>query len=348
MYFSKDLRLLLTGIGAMLPSVFFSVLSIGSMVREGGISFEGIFGGGCCLFIFVFGVMMIYEYIRRSRRITHLMKNGTRHTGRIFAHQKELSDEINLVVRYFDEDGNAVQTVVTTEQTKKEDYPIGSDIVFIRDGDDAAYLERAAVPFTEEEHERLANIQSEAARKRAEHLAKKKAKRAASRYTLYDITDRIAPGDPSVRHHIGELMKNPLRYYFDHYDPADTMLDENEDADRIQWICMAWILIENGYAFEADSDMEPEREDFARWICALQGAKKHDLTIDPEALEEEPYIPDWCSGVDEQWKEKGFCLGLIDIDSETYVLFPCTPGELEELSGIASDMEYHICSGSLM
>ena len=293
----------------------------------------------------LFSVMMIGESIRRKRRFAGLKKNGTRHIGRIFAIKTEITNDISLIVRYFDENGDVRQIAITTDQEKKEDYPIATDVVFLKLNDDAALLEKCGIHFSEEEHERLTNIARETMKRRKRE---EKAKRAASKYTLFDITDIIAPGDQTVRQHLEEILADPEKYYAEHYDALAIDPDFAPEADDLKWLCMAWMLIGQGYAYEADHDMEPEREDFAAWISGLYGTKKHALTIDADALEDHPYIPTWCVWVDEQWKEQGFCLGCIDIESESYVLFPCRIEELMRLSEIASDMCYRISYGAAM
>lgn len=341
----KSSKWLIIGILFSLAAAPFLVLAVYSVFVWKDNIVGSVIVGICALFFLWFGVMMIIDCIQRKRRFAGLKKNGTRYIGRIFAQRKEKTDDISLVVRYFDENGDVRQTTVTTDSEKKEDYPIATDVIFLMCNDDAAVLERCGVHFSEEEHERLTNILRETMKRRKEE---ERAKRSASRYTLFDITDIIAPDDSAVRQHMEEITADPLKYYAEHYDVSDIDPDYAPDADEKKWLCMAWMLIEQGYAYEADHDMEPERKDFAAWISGLHGTKKHALVIDANALEEEPYIPAWCQGVDEQWKEQGFCLGCIGIESESYVLFPSRTEELMRLSEIASDMCYLITYGAEM
>lgn len=114
-----------------------------------------VIGGFAAVLFMLFGILMMTESFRRSRRFARLKKNGTRYIGRIFAYRKERTNDISLIVRYIDENGAVRQTAITTDQEKKEDYPIASDVVFLKWNDDAALLEKCGIHYSEEEHDRL-------------------------------------------------------------------------------------------------------------------------------------------------------------------------------------------------
>ena len=290
--------------------------------------------GGFFAFVFLlFGVMMIRESIRRKRRFTGLKKNGTRHIGRIFAHRKEMTNDISLLVRYFDENGDIRQIAITTDQETKEDYPIATDVVFLKWNDDAALLEKCGIHFSEEEHERLTAWRPGGAIKR----------RTVSKYNETDISNIIAPGDATVQKLVEEIVADPAGVFHSGRYHLEERGMEEEFEDEIRWLGMVEILLEQGYACELDYKEPPD--EFVSAVTRLKGMGQHVLAIDETKLEDGKYISDWCYMIDRQWEEKDCCMGCIDIESDSYVLFPCKNTDLETLMEIAADMDRVISYG---
>ena len=286
-----------------------------------------VIGGFFALIFLLFAVMMIRESIRRNSRFAGLKKNGTRHIGRIFAIRKEITNDISLIVRYFDENGEIRQIGVTTDQEKTEDYPIATDVVFLKWNDDAAVLEKCGTHFSKEEHERLTAWRPGGALKR----------RAVSKYNETDISDIIAPGDATVQKLVEEVVADPAGVFRSGRYHLEERGMEEDFEDEIRWLGMVEILLEHGYACELDYKEPPD--EFVSAVTRLKGIGQHGLTIDETKLEDGKYISDWCFVIDRQWEEKDCCMGCIDIESDSYVLFPCTNAELETLIEIAADMD---------
>ena len=46
--------------------------------------------------------------------------------------------------------------------------------------------------------------------------------------------------------------------------------------------------------------------------------------------------------LDEKWKEKGVCIAALDIDSDSYVIFPILESELDKLMELAEKVDGRI------
>lgn len=76
-------------------------------------------------------------------------------------------------------------------------------------------------------------------------------------------------------------------------------------------------------------DRNTEREDFLYELESL--VKKYKLPLQDEWLKEDGDIPLWAQTLDQEWESRGFCLAAMDIDSDSYVLFPCQVRGLSSL-----------------
>lgn len=326
-------KLLITGILMsvvaipILAGAVYSILKLKENIAGSAI------GGFFALLFLLGGAMMIVESIRRSRRFSELKKNGTRYVGRVFAHRKEITNDISLLVRYFDECGDVRQIAITTDQEKKEDYPIATDVVFLKKDDDAALLEKCSTHFSEEEHDRLTAWRVGGAIK----------PRTPSKYNETDITDIIAPGDATVQKLVEEIVADPTGVFRSGRYHLEERGMEEEFEDEIRWLGMVEILLEQGYVCELDYKETPDV--VISSVTTLKGMERLGLTLNESALEAQKYVADWCRFIDRQWEDMDCCLGCIDIESDSYVLFPCKHTELKRLSVIAADMDRVIARG---
>lgn len=121
------------------------------------------------------------------------------------------------------------------------------------------------------------------------------------------------------------------RIYFDENAERYEERSIERDAEKeIVWIAIVEELIESGDAIEID--WKEEVEEFAVQMKAL--AEKNHLKLRTDWFCEENDIPAWCQILDEKWEEQGFCVGAMDIDSDSYVLFICKIEALEKLKAL--------------
>ncbi len=163
-------------------------------------------------------------------------------------------------------------------------------------------------------------------------------------HPILAISSAISAGDRSVMEEMKKCLEDTESYFQEHAERFEERgiddLEEAEGIQEIQWLSMVDALEENGYVCERD--WEDELEDFLYFIEGLKGVSSNGLTIEAEWFDEEEGITQWCQVLDKKWEEAGICVAAIDIDSDSYVLFPYTSGKLEELSKLAEGAEGRI------
>ncbi|RSJ91155.1 DUF6630 family protein [Streptococcus cristatus] len=143
--------------------------------------------------------------------------------------------------------------------------------------------------------------------------------------------------DSSVRSAI-EACLTSLWDYFDEnlerYD--DRGIEDDEAEDTIVWLGIVDELIESGDAIELD--WNSILEDFTYFMKEL--ADQKNLPLKDDWLDEDRDIPSWCKVLDEKWEEAGYCVGAMDIDSDSYVIFVCRRETLTELTQLGQKVGF--------
>ena len=96
------------------------------------------------------------------------------------------------------------------------------------------------------------------------------------------------------------------------------------------------ILEEHGWV--CDRDWKAELEDFLFFPQNLKGYQALQLTLDPDWFDEDDDIPAWCDVLMEKWAAQGVRIATIGIDSDSYVLFPATAPQFDELQILAGEI----------
>lgn len=169
--------------------------------------------------------------------------------------------------------------------------------------------------------------------------------------SLIKIANSITGQDAEVETTLKKCMEDFTSYYKAHVeDFEDRGIDEEEleeyGEEEWQWIALVDLLINHGYCCELD--WKCQRDDFVKYISKLQGMETYDLVIEKDWLDEDADVTQWCAVLEEKWKSQGICIGALDIDSDSYVLFPMPEGKLEELILWAEDIEQRIDHGENM
>lgn len=166
-------------------------------------------------------------------------------------------------------------------------------------------------------------------------------------HPILAIASAISAGDKIVIEKMKKCLEDTEGYFQEHADRFEERgiddLEEAEGIEEIQWLAMVDVLEENGYVCERD--WNDELEDFLYFLGNLKGVSSNGLSIEPEWFDEEEGITEWCIILDEKWEVAGFCVVAIDIDSDSYVLFPCESDKVEELSELAESVECRIDLG---
>ncbi|WP_124099803.1 DUF6630 family protein [Ruminococcus sp. Marseille-P6503] len=138
----------------------------------------------------------------------------------------------------------------------------------------------------------------------------------------------------SLNENVRDFAKTHPEYYEGWLTDSD---DSEESLKRIGWI---EILAKYGCA--AMFDHSCDLEDFAYFTNGLVTVQSEKLGFSQEKLDGDGDITRWSEQLDEMWCEKGFCLGCIDIDSDSYLVFPIEISTLERLRELAKSINRRI------
>lgn len=160
------------------------------------------------------------------------------------------------------------------------------------------------------------------------------------------IGNLISGGDEKVLQELKECSAEPLEYFKKHREQYEERgLSAEEDAAEcdevyLQWLGMADCLLANNYVCELD--WKCEKEDFLYFFSALKGMETYGMSIEADWFDEEGSIDEWCGIIDEKWKTKEMCVAALDIDSDSYVIFPVPVKDMEPLVHWACRLGWNI------
>ena len=138
-----------------------------------------------------------------------------------------------------------------------------------------------------------------------------------------------------VRSKLESCLESPQRYYRENVESyEERCIDGNQEDDRIVWFAIADEMILSGAAIELH--WKTDVEDFFDEMKGL--ANRHHLGLQEDWFQEDDDIPTWCELLDEKWADKQFCVGAMDIDSDSYVLFVCRTEVLKQLSELGKQV----------
>ena len=161
---------------------------------------------------------------------------------------------------------------------------------------------------------------------------------------LVEIGKAISADDKVVAAEIEKCVKDTEAYFEENEERFEErgmeQEDMEEDAEEVRWIALVDILEVNGYVCERD--WKDELEDFVQFVGNLKGTKSRELPIELEWFDEDGDAAEWCKVLDEKWADKGVCVAAIDIESDSYVLFPYEVEELGKLCELAEALERRI------
>ena len=166
---------------------------------------------------------------------------------------------------------------------------------------------------------------------------------------------------------IDDIQKYVATHLEEYEDRSMTLEDDSEED--LQWLGMVNCLIRNNYVYETDDNVQIT--EFGWELKNLCGFKEYGLSLDSKFLdvdygvdrydineddeevfdydEEEDFIEDdniigWCKYLDNKWADENVCIGMININSDSYIIFPIDCDVLEELEDLADSIDRHISS----
>lgn len=121
---------------------------------------------------------------------------------------------------------------------------------------------------------------------------------------------------------------------------------DDTDADTLMWIGCVDILIKNAYA--AELDFSCEIGDFIFGLNELVKLTSENIILEEDDFDAGADITVWLDELDERLKERGLCIGGVDIDSDSYVVFMIDIKTLGRLKANANSIGHKIdCAKNL-
>ena len=110
-----------------------------------------------------------------------------------------------------------------------------------------------------------------------------------------------------------------------------------EENDSVVIKRIADCLADSEAYFNKHMDVFLERgiEDFLYFVRELKGMRDAALPLEAEWFDKNADVSEWCAIIDGKWKSSGICLAGIDIESDSYILFPCRDDKLDKLKKLA-------------
>ena len=156
-----------------------------------------------------------------------------------------------------------------------------------------------------------------------------------------EIATLISTGDEAVSADISACTSDPAAWFQAHEDRyMERGVTSADDLELVQWLGLVDILEEHGWVCERD--WKDELEDFSYFVQNLHGFQQLGLELDPDWLDEDEDIPAWCGILTEKWSAQGVRMAAIDIDSDSYVLFPVSSTRFAGLQKLAEGIGQHI------
>lgn len=135
---------------------------------------------------------------------------------------------------------------------------------------------------------------------------------------------------------------NPYEYVVEKADRfAEREIDRDAPLDEILFFGLVDEFLEAGEMLELDW-----KEDKEEFLGQMQELAEHfSLPLEEDWLEPEADIPTWCKALDEHWEEVGFVVAGLDIDSDSYLLFPAAADKMQLLTDLAAEIGHEIKLG---
>lgn len=154
---------------------------------------------------------------------------------------------------------------------------------------------------------------------------------------LAEIARLISYGDEAVLQEVSACTADPQAWFAAHQDRYEERgVLSGGDLELVQWLGLADILEEHGCVCERD--WKDEKEDFIFFVQNLKGFREQSLVLDPAWLDGEDDIPAWCHVLAEKWSSQEVRMAAIDMDSDSYVLFPVPSGQFPALQKAAREI----------
>lgn len=148
---------------------------------------------------------------------------------------------------------------------------------------------------------------------------------------LKEIFTAISENNSAVTEEVARCLDEPRKFAEEHAsDFAERCVNiEKAENSELKWLGCVDILIGNGYAQECDYSCE--LADLIFSVNGLKSVKALGMEFSEDDFDEDEDITAWCKQIGSKSSESGICIGALDIDSDSYVIFAADPEKLERL-----------------
>lgn len=166
--------------------------------------------------------------------------------------------------------------------------------------------------------------------------------------SIIEIAKLISGGDKAVVREMRICCSDVKRYASHHsIQYLNRGIDaESTDVHTLMWTGLADCLIKHGFAQEFD--WKCEKDDFVEFMSRLKNFGALGCEINPVLLYDDDDVASWCAAQDKMWYTKQLCIGGIDIESDSYVLFVCSVETLSRMRSAALKIHRRIAFGREM
>lgn len=159
--------------------------------------------------------------------------------------------------------------------------------------------------------------------------------------SLLEIVRMVSFDDADTLKSAQECVSDTKGYCKNHgTDYEDRGMSEDDEITFLQWIGCIDLLLQNRFVCECD--WKEEKDNFVFQIDDLRGMQLLSLKIEGKWFDENQEITEWCAKLEEKWKKSDVVMAAFDIESDSYVMFPCKRCNLETLSELAEEFGYRI------
>ena len=146
--------------------------------------------------------------------------------------------------------------------------------------------------------------------------------------SIYRDIIHLLTDNTTVHENLEQCLESPKGYLISNFDRFDERgMDEDDNEHDIVWIAIVDELLETGKVVELDCRVE--LEDFLYAFQPL--VEDAGLELSDKWFDEDESVPQWCNILDKKWLSEDAYVAGIDIDSDSYVIFPSQRETLKKL-----------------
>lgn len=161
------------------------------------------------------------------------------------------------------------------------------------------------------------------------------------KHAFIKIMECVTEGNKELVKELEDCILNTEGYYKSHQEAFEERgMEVDDEEEEIQWIALVDILEREGYVVECD--WSEELEDFLYHVRELNMVRAQGLQVEDTWFEEDGEVTDWLEILDEKWEKENMAMLAFDIDSDSYVIFPCDIEKFEQLEEWAEDAGFRI------